>query len=70
MFVKRGNKIYVRCDGLMADGELRIFDLSGRVAGVVGLGVQTEDGIELSSLVSPGVYLVKVDADVLKVVID
>ena len=70
VFVKRGNKIYVRCDGLMADGELRIFDLSGRVAGVVGLGVQTEDGIELSSLVSPGVYLVKVDADVLKVVID
>ena len=45
-------------------------DLSGRIVKTVDMCALNEDGIDLSSLIAPGVYLVRFEACVLKVVVD
>lgn len=49
------------------DALLVVMDLSGRVVTTVDLRALNNGEIDLSSLVAPGIYVVRFGADVLKV---
>lgn len=69
--VQRGNRLFVRLsDEHLSEGLLVVMDLSGRIVKTVDMCALNEDGIDLSSLIAPGVYLVRFEACVLKVVVD
>lgn len=66
--VQHGNKLLVRgSERGVKDALLVVMDLSGRVVTTVDLRALNNGEIDLSSLVAPGIYVVRFGADVLKV---
>lgn len=66
--VQHGNKLFVRgSEREVMDALLVVMDLSGRVVKTVDLRALNDSEIDLSSLVAPGIYVVRLGADVLKV---